>query len=57
MKAEQPNPERDISTREFVVGLMIVIAVVVGVAVIVLWLTVPGLLGPHGTQPAPGYPQ
>lgn len=43
------------TTRDVVVGVLVVAGVVILAITVILWLTVPGLFGPYGTQPAPGY--
>jgi hypothetical protein len=55
MAPDRDDPGGTPSTRAFVLGVVFVVGVVVLAIVVILWLTVPGLFGPYGTQPAPGY--
>jgi hypothetical protein len=55
MEPDGPESGRAYSTRDLVLGVVFVVGVVIGAIVLILWLTVPGLFGPYGTQPAPGY--
>jgi hypothetical protein len=55
MEPDGPESGQARSTRDLVLGVVFVVGVVIVAIVLILWLTVPGLFGPYGTQPAPGY--
>jgi hypothetical protein len=47
--------QRASSGTELLLGAAFVVGIVILALGVILWLTVPNLFGPHGTQPAPGY--